>query len=247
MKVAAIIRARSGSTRLPGKILKLICGKQMLLHVVERISYSKNVDNIIVATTILPEDNHVESLCKENNISFYRGSSEDVLARYYEAAKKFKTDIIIRITSDCPLIDPIILDKMIDEYIKANKTHKLDYLSNTIERTFPRGLDIEIFSFSVLEKSYHEATKQTEREHVTPYIYQHPELFVLKNFTNEKDMSFHRWTVDTKEDFQLIEMIYKELYIPNKIFLLNDVLQLFELKPELIKINQNITQKSLNE
>lgn len=247
MKIAAIIQARFGSTRLPGKIFLELCGKPMLQHVVDRLKYSKRITDIVVATTIHKEDDKVQQFCEQNNILFYRGSSEDVLSRYYEAAKKINTDIIIRITSDCPLIDPVVLDKMIDEYIKINKTQKLDYLSNTIERTFPRGLDTEIFLFNVLEKAYNEATELPEREHVTPYIYKHPELFALKNFINEKDFSFYRWTVDTIEDFQLIETIYNELYNPGKIFLLKDVLNLFEKKPELMKINQNISQKSLGE
>lgn len=247
MKTAAIIQARFGSTRLPGKIFKDLCGKPVLWHVVNRLSHSKFLDKIIVATTILPEDDIVEKFCTDNKILFSRGSSEDVLSRYYEAAKKFDAEIVIRITSDCPVIDPQILDTMIEEFTAASKTENIDYMSNSIQRTFPRGLDVEIFTFDVLEKTFNEAVQTYEREHVTPYIYQHPEIFKIKNFAGEKDYSFHRWTVDTPEDYELIKKIYDELYDPGKIFLFSDILKLFEQQPDLININQHIKQKRLGE
>ncbi len=245
--IIAIIQARFGSTRLPGKIFKDLSGKPVLWHVVNRLSYSKLCNKVIVATTTEIEDDQTENFCVEHNIPYYRGSSDNVLSRYYETAKVFGAEIVIRITSDCPLIDPIILDKMIDDFLITNKSEQLDYLSNSIVRTYPRGLDVEIFSFEALDKTYKQATLPYEFEHVTPYIYQHPDLFKLKNFANDKNLSFHRWTVDTSEDFSLIKKIYDELYIPGKIFLLNDILKLFDKNPELIKINQNIKQKSLRE
>lgn len=245
--ITAIIQARVGSTRLPNKIFNTIKGKPILWHVINRVSFSKNIDKIVVATTDLKEDDITEQFCKENKIQFYRGSSDDVLSRYYEAAKKFNADLIIRITSDCPVIDPIILDKMLINFFELYEKEKIDYMSNTIVRTFPRGLDAEIFPFNVLEKTYNEAKQDYEREHVTPYIYQHPEIFEIKNFGNDRDYSFHRWTVDTIEDFQLIEEIYEALYKENDIFYFEDILRLFEQKPDLIKINQNIKQKSLTE
>jgi len=245
--IAAIVQARTGSTRLPNKIFKELCGKPILWHVVNRLSYSKQINQIIVATTNLMEDDKVEEFCKSNKIPFYRGSSDDVLSRYYEAAKKFNVDLIVRITSDCPVIDPQILDEMLKEFIKLYEIEKIDYMSNTIIRTFPRGLDAEIFPFNVLEKTYYEAKQNYEREHVTPYIYQHPEIFKIKNFPYEKDYSFHRWTVDTIEDFQLIEKIYESLYKENEIFYFEDILKLFEDKPELININKEVKQKNLSE
>lgn len=247
MKTSAIVQARFGSTRLPGKIFKDLYGKPVLWHVVNRLSHSKLLDKIIVATTILPEDDVVEKFCTENNILFSRGSSEDVLSRYYEAAKKFEAEIVIRITSDCPVIDPQILDTMIEKFTAASKTKNIDYMSNSIQRTFPRGLDVEIFTFDVLEKIFNEAIQTYEREHVTPYIYQHPEIFKIKNFAGEKDYSFHRWTVDTPADYELIKKIYDELYDPEKIFLFSDILKLFEQQPDLININQHIKQKRLGE
>lgn len=246
-KVAAIIQARLGSTRLPGKIFKGISGKPMLWHIVNRLFHSNLIDAIIVATTNLPEDDKVQEFCEMNNILFYRGSSEDVLSRYYEAAAKFKADLIIRITSDCPVIDPLIIDNMLEYFFEENQSIELDYLSNVHPRTFPRGLDTEIFSFNSLTIAHNEATQQYEREHVTPYIYNHPEKFRIKNFVNEKDYSFHRWTVDTQKDFLLIDEIYKTLYTKKKLFLFKDILNLFEKRPDLININQNVQQKKIGE
>lgn len=245
--IVAIVQARTGSTRLPNKIFKELCGKPILWHVVNRLSYSKQINQIIVATTNLMEDDKVEEFCKSNKIPFYRGSSDDVLSRYYEAAKKFNVDLIIRITSDCPVIDPQIIDKMLNEFMNIYDKENIDYMSNTIIRTFPRGLDAEIFPFQVLEKTYIEAKQNYEREHVTPYIYQHPEIFKIINFPCEKDYSFHRWTVDTIEDFQLIKKIYEFLYPENEIFHFEDILKLFEDKPELININKEVKQKNLSE
>lgn len=245
--IAAIVQARFGSTRFPGKILKEIYHKPMLWHVVNRLSHSKLIERTIVATTNLAEDDQVQEFCEVNNFLFYRGSSEDVLSRYYETAKSFDAKIIVRITSDCPVIDYSIIDRMLEEFISEARFDKLDYLSNVLTRTFPRGLDAEIFSFATLIKAHQEATEKYEREHVTPYIYNRPDLFALKNFSNEKDYSFHRWTVDTQEDFNLIEKIYKSLYEKNKLFLFEDILKLFEEEPDLIRINQNIQQKKLGE
>lgn len=247
MKTAAIVQARFGSTRLPGKILKELSGKPMLWHVVDRLSRAESADAIIIATTNLPEDDRIENFCKENNILFYRGDSEDVLSRYFEAAESFGAENIIRITSDCPLIDPAILDSMTMKYFAERESMQIDYMSNVLKRTFPRGLDAEIFTFEALAKAHLEASSKPEREHVTPYIYNNPVIFRLSNFENEKDFSFYRWTVDTQEDFELIKRIYDSLYTDEKLFLFNDVLKLFNDNPGLIGINQNIKQKELGE
>ncbi|MEG8947856.1 glycosyltransferase family protein [Rosettibacter firmus] len=245
--ITAIIQARVGSTRLPNKIFKEVCGKPILWHVVNRVSKSKIINNIIVATTNLKDDDVTENFCKENNILYHRGSSEDVLSRYYEAAQKFNGDLILRITSDCPLIDPKIIDKMLAEFLILYEKEKLDYMSNSIVRTFPRGLDTEIFPLSVLEKVHFEAKEKYEREHVTPYIYQHPEIFKIKNYANEIDYSYYRWTLDTAEDLELIKIIYESLYNKKEIFLFDDILKLFNERPELIEINRNVKQKQLGE
>jgi spore coat polysaccharide biosynthesis protein SpsF len=247
-KISAIVQARMGSTRLPGKIMKIISGHPVLWHVIDRLKHSKKLNNVIIATTILKEDDVVENFCKENNILFFRGSVEDVLSRYFLTAQKFGCENIVRITSDCPVIDPEIIDNMIEEFFAANgKKTNIDYLSNSLEKTFPRGLDSEIFTFKTLEKTFNEASKLYEKEHVTPYIYQHPELFKLKNYSSSKNYSDLRWTLDTEEDFQLIKEIYSNLYNRNSIFLFNDILNLMEKKPNLKNININIKQKKLGE
>ena len=240
----AIIQARLGSTRLPGKVFKTLSGRPMLWHVVDRLSHSKMLNIIIIATTTQPEDDLLEGFCSSNNILCYRGSSNDVLSRYYETAKIYSAEIVIRITSDCPVIDPFIIDDMLRQFINEDN---LDYKSNSIFRTFPRGLDTEIFRFATLEKTFNEAKLDYEHEHVTPYIYNNPEIFTIKNYVNETDLSSYRWTVDTAEDFRLIEEIYNSLYQKDKMFLFKDILQLIEERPELTKINQDIKQKKLGE
>lgn len=237
----AIVQARYGSTRLKGKIFKEISGRPMLWHVINRLSFSKLIDKIVIATTLDKEDDRTEEFCRANQILFYRGSVDDVLSRYYEAAKLFNASTIIRITSDCPLIDPVIIDKMLTEF--TSKEDICDYMSNVVQRTFPRGLDTEIFSFNTLEKAFNEADTNSDREHVTPYIYSNPNMFKIKSFTGEIDYSFHRWTVDTEEDFKLIETVYNLLYKPDQLFLFEDVIKLFDSNPGLIKINQHIKQK----
>jgi spore coat polysaccharide biosynthesis protein SpsF len=237
----AIVQARYSSTRLKGKIFKEISGKPMLWHVLNRLSYSKLIDKIVVATTLDKEDDQTEEFCRANHIPYYRGSMEDVLARYYEAARVFNAGTIIRITSDCPLIDPVIIDKMLTEYELVKDL--CDYMSNVVQRTFPRGLDTEIFSFNALEKASSEAKTKYEREHVTPFIYTNSALFKIKSYTSDVDYSFHRWTVDTEEDFKLVEAIYNYLYKPDQLFFLEDVIKLFDNDPGLIKINQHVKQK----
>ncbi len=240
-KTCVIVQARVGSTRLPNKVLMDLCGRPVLWHVLNRLRKSQLISGIIIATTILPDDDAIQQFCEENDAAFYRGSSENVLSRYYEAAQKYDVKRIIRITSDCPVIDPVLIDEMIKEFEKSGA----DYLSNSIVRTFPRGLDTEIFPFRVLEQVFYEAAKPHELEHVTPYIYQHPELFKLQNFAGEIDYSALRWTLDTEEDYRLIKEIYDALYEENGMFYWKDVLKLFNEKPELAEINRHIEQKKL--
>lgn len=240
---SVIIQARMGSTRLPGKILKPLAGKPMLLHVYERLQKSAYIHQTIIATTDLSVDDIVENFCALNNIKCFRGSSNDVLSRYYHAAHKYNCEVVIRITADCPLIDPIIIDKMILDF--DNNFDKIDYLSNTLTRSFPRGLDTEIFTFDALARAFNNATSTFEREHVTPYIYNNKDIFSLKNFMNDIDLSAYRWTVDTTEDFKLVEIIYNKLFEANSIFLLDDILELFRQNPSLFDINNNVEQKKV--
>ena len=243
IRVVAIIQARMGSTRLPGKILKKVQGKTLLEIQLERLQQSTLIEQIIVATTTQAQDDVVVDVCKELAINFYRGSEEDVLSRYYEAAVAFDANVIVRLTSDCPLIDPVIVDEVIEIYARQQDT--IDYVSNTLERTYPRGLDVEVFSFEALEKAYEEAVLQRDREHVTAYFYSNPDVFKIDHVKGEQDYSHFRWTVDTPEDCELIELILNELYEDKQLFYMQDVIQLLTRYPEWNDINAHIEQKKL--
>ncbi len=244
MNIVCIVQARIGSTRLPAKVLKKICGKTVLEHDIDRLKRVKNIDNIVIATTTLERDNIIIEEAKRLNVSYFRGSEEDVLSRYYYAAIENKADVIVRVTSDCPLIDSEVTEKIIQYYLDNNT--KYDYVSNTIDRTYPRGLDTEVFSFKALEKAFNEAESLRDKEHVTPYIWDNPRIFRLAQYKNKVKYSHLRWTLDTKEDFQLISGIYDKLYSKkeNK-FNMNDILNLYKKYPELLKINENIKQKKI--
>lgn len=241
MKIAAIIQARMASTRLPEKVLKDIAGKPMLWHIINRLKFSKKIDEIILAIPNSKESDKLEKFSEDNKVNYFRGSEEDVLSRYYETAKKFKVDVIIRITADCPLIDPEIIDKVIEKHLESGA----DYTSNLLKRTFPKGLDIEVFSFSALEKSFEETKKRADREHVTLYIREQPRKFKRVNIENDKDISFMRWTVDEKEDLEFVREIYKRLYRGGRIFLTKEIVELLEKEPKLLEINKNIKRKPI--
>jgi spore coat polysaccharide biosynthesis protein SpsF len=246
MKNVAIIQARMGSTRFPGKVMKTLGELTVLGHVITRVKFCPLVDEVMVATTILPTDEVIVKKAKAHGASVFRGSEDDVLSRYYGAAKEAKADVIIRVTSDCPLFDPYVLEEMLQKFYQVKDSGQpLDYLSNTLGRTFPRGLDAEIFTFSALERAHFKAKLAMEREHVTPYIYRHPEIFFLKNFLCPEDLSFHRWTLDTQEDFDLIQEIFKALGKARTFFSTREILDLFAQRPELLAINANIRQKEL--
>ena len=239
MKTVAIVQARMGSTRLPGKIMKILAGRTVLGHVLERCRAIPSVDQVIVATTDLPEDEAVCQEAERSGVEFYRGSSGDVLSRYYHAAQTSQADIIVRVTSDCPLLDPYISNEVILDFQRG----AYDYSSS---EGFPRGMDTEVFTFRVLEQAYCEAKFDYEHEHVTPYLYRHPEKFDLRTFRSEHDNSEYRLTLDTEEDWTLISQIYERLH-KGGIFKLADVLELLKKEPELALINGHIVQKRLGE
>ena len=222
-----------GSTRLPGKVLMELEGKPLLQRVVERVKRAKKIDEIIIATTKNKEDKKLTEFAEKLKVKSYAGSEDDVLDRYYQAAKKFGAENIVRITSDCPLIDPEIVDDIISYYLNND----FDYVSNTISPTYPDGLDTEVFSFKALERAWKEAKKGFEREHVTPYINRHPEIFRLHNFENKENLSALRWTVDTEKDLQFAREIFKRLKEP---FGMKDVLQLLKREPHLLAINEGL-------
>jgi spore coat polysaccharide biosynthesis protein SpsF len=240
-KVIAIIQARMGSTRLPGKILKEVLGKPLLKYQIERIKKVKSIDQIVVATTNKEEDNQIVEFCIEQSLPYYRGSEEDVLERYFQTALQFNADIIVRLTSDCPIIDPNIIENVINYYMQ----NEFDYVSNTLKRTFPRGMDTEVFSFKVLKKAFIKADEPHFREHVTPYLYLNPNIFKLGSIESDFNNSQYRLTVDTTEDFNLIQKIIKELYPDNGEFSLEEVIKWLKSNPDWAELNSHIEQKKL--
>lgn len=239
--VVAIIQARMGADRLPGKPLKEVLGKPLLGYQLERLKRARSLNLIVVATTTNPRDQQIVEFCQKESTPFFRGSEEDVLDRYYHAAQKFSADIVVRLTADCPLIDPQLVDDAVSFYIAHYPQY--DYVANTLERTYPRGMDVEVFSFKSLKEAAEEASYPAEREHVTPFIIGHPERYKQGKLKGKKNESHHRWTVDMPEDFELISLIIKSLWPQKPNFTLDDVLKKFEEHPEWIKINAHIQQK----
>lgn len=235
-KIVGIIQARMGSKRLPGKTLVDISGKPLLFHVINRVKASNIIDEIIVATSISLEDEPIIGLAIECGVRVYAGSPNDVLDRFFEAAKLLSADIIVRITADDPFKDPTILDK-ITRYLIDHP--ELDYVSNTIEPSYPDGLDIEAFRFKALERAWQEATLPSEREHVTPYIWKNPDKFRIENIKNNEDLSFLRWTIDYCEDLCFAREIYRRLS-GKGIFLMQDILTILRDEPDLMVVNSNI-------
>ena len=233
MKIGIIIQARIGSTRLPNKVMLELSGKKILWHVVERCKKTGN--EVIVATSTNKENDAIENFCRENNYLCFRGSEDDVLNRYYEAAKKYKLDYIIRITADDPLISPEVINQLIENHLRE----KADYFSNTLTRTFPRGLDVEMFSFKTLEKANALAKTKPEREHVTSFIYNHPEMFKIGSMTAEGKLNRpgFRLCIDTEKDFKLLKIIY-EFFYKNNIISIQEVIDFLDKNPELAEMNK---------
>lgn len=235
MEIGCIIQARMGSTRLPGKVLEeLEAGKTCLEYVIQQLEDVFDIKNIVIATTFLEEDDVIEKFCVERGINVFRGEPKNVLDRYYNCAKEFSIQNIVRITSDCPLIDP----KIVLELIKKMKTGEFDYVSNVLNRTFPIGLDTEIFTFHALEQSWKVAQLQSEKEHVTPFIKKNPKSFKQYNLESDKNKSNIRVTLDVPEDLMLIRNIVSK--ISNRPILYKDLMELFEREPEILAINKNI-------
>jgi spore coat polysaccharide biosynthesis protein SpsF len=249
-KVVAIIQARMGSTRLPGKVMTEIVGKPMLWHLVDRVKKCRSVDLVVVATTTNKEDRVVKELAEKSGAKAYCGSEDDVLDRYYQAAKLYGADVVVRITADCPLIDPHLVDRMV-KYFEDNRD-KLDYVGMGSPNPYPDGLDAEVFSFKVLKKAWKETKLKSEREHVTPYIWKNEKLFRIGAVALDKDLSRFRWTVDEEKDLRFVREVYKHLYKEGQIFATEEILELLSRKPELLDINQGIQRnegyaKSLKE
>jgi spore coat polysaccharide biosynthesis protein SpsF len=238
MNIVTIIQARRSSTRLPDKVMMPLAGKPLLIRMVERVQYSQLKGTVVVATTTESSDDVIEELCKENNIAVFRGSLNDLLNRHYLAAKQFGADVVLKIPSDVPLIDPAIIDRVISFFL--DNKDKFDYASNLHPPTYPDGNDVELMTFAALENAWKNATKDFEREHTTPYFWENPGKFKIGNVEWEsgKDFSMtHRFTIDYKEDYDFIKQVYDELYNTNPRFELNDILNLLEKKPAILFIN----------
>ena len=247
MNTGVIIQARTSSVRFPKKVLQELpygSGITVLEQVIRRVKKARSIQKIIVATTINAEDEQITLVAKKENVAFYRGSKDNVLERYYEAAKENKLDIIIRITSDCPCIDPKILDEFVKEHVQVGA----DYTYGNPIKKYPHGLDVEVINFKALENAYNNATQVFEKEHVSPYIYKsHPEQFVIHKINAPDDFidSSIRITLDTKEDYTLLCAVYDYLYPINNFFDAIDIANLFKQKPWLAYINSSIIQKKV--
>ena len=245
--IGAIIQARTSSTRLPGKVLLELpygTGVTVFQQVIRRLKQSKKIDTVVVATTEDKADDAIVDIASREDISSFRGSKENVLERYYLAAKAFGLDTVVRITSDCPCIDATMVDTTIVYYI----TEKADYCSISAARTFPHGLDHEVFSIAVLEMAYKNATKDYEKEHVTPYIYRsNPGIFKIcvLNAPQELYDPEIRITLDTEEDYAVLCCIFDNLYYKNMFFNTKDIIDLFKEKPWIRLINKKIVQKKM--
>lgn len=237
VKVLAIVQARMGSSRLPGKVLKEILGRPVLWHLINRLKQAKLINQIIIATSDNDRDEPIVRFAKENGIACYAGSESDLVDRLYQAATKYLADAIVRITADCPLVDPVLVDRIIKLYLDSKGS--LDYVSNINPRTYPDGLDVEIFSFQALKKVWEEVKDPFRREWITTNFFEHPEEYHLGNLEHGEDLSRLRWTLDYQEDLDYIVEIYKRLYLDDRVFQMKDILALLREHPELNEINKS--------
>ena len=242
--VGIIIQARMTSTRLPGKVLLEVNNKSLLQYQIERLQLVRSPKTIVVATTTNKEDDEISTLCEHLGVQIFRGDEHNVLERFYFAARLIGATTLVRITADCPLISPWLINRALEEFFQ---NPSLDYLSNLTERTFPRGLDFEIFSEGSLKLAYQSAQEPAEREHVTPYIYKHPEIFNTGQFTGDTDHSEHRWTVDTIDDFNLIKNLLTGLGEKHPHYTLQDCLDLISENPGWSDYNRHVEQKTYGE
>ena len=235
MTIGCIIQARMGSTRLPGKVLMDVTkGKPVLYYVINQLKHCKSIEKIIVATTTLQEDDKIAQFCIDNKISYFRGDSKNVLERHYICAEKFSLSKIIRMPSDKPLLDP----EVVDEIVEIFNSNSFDYVTNFLPSTFPGGTEVEVLSFGSLKKSWEKAMLPSEKEHVTSYIYNHRDDFRIFNVVNSEDLSNFRWAVDRIEDLRLVREIVSRIH-KNPI-LIKDILELFKNEPNLVEINKQV-------
>lgn len=235
MNVLAVLQARMDSTRLAGKVLAPIMGRPMLGRQLDRVTRSRLIERLVVAISDDDADDPLAAFLVSEGVGMYRGSPDDVLDRFYCAAAAHEPGTVVRLTGDCPLADPQLIDRVIEEHLAGD----FDYSSNCLEPTWPDGLDAEVLRFDALHQAWQKATLASDREHVTPYIHQRPELFRLHSIKGEKDLSHHRWTVDEAEDLELVTRIYAALLPQNPEFGTADVLEFLQRNPELALLNRS--------
>lgn len=233
-KATAILQGRTGSTRLPGKVLLPLAGKPVMQQVYERIRYCRNIDSILVATSTAEEDDSIFELFTRLGVPVFRGSKEDPLDRYYRAASHYGLRHIVRIMADCPLVDPAIVDQVIALYFSGG------YEFCCLGGEFPTGLDTTVFSYSALARCWREGLRRSEREHITAYLSHHPEQFNIGVLERHQGLSHHRWVMDYEADYQFITKIYEALYVPGQLFASAEILELVQEQPQLLRINAEI-------
>ena len=242
MIVNAIVQARCGSTRFPNKVFVDIDGKPLLWHVVNRLKYANMIDDIIVATTENSEDEKIKFWCQKEKVKYFRGSEGNVLNRYFGAAIKFPSDVIVRITADDPFKEPAIVDKVIKKLVEED----FDLVTNNFPPSFPEGLDCEAFTFRVLEIMEHNAKDPFEREHVTQYVYHNADKFKIGNIVSKRQFSSYRWTIDNVEDYKMVKAVYsKRKTNSGGILLMDEILEILEQNPDILAINRNVKRSTM--
>jgi spore coat polysaccharide biosynthesis protein SpsF len=236
MKVVSIIQARMSSTRLPGKVLMPLAGRPVLNHVIDRVRACKTIDELVVATSTDPSDDAIEAWCHTAAVPCYRGSLHDVLDRYYQAGLLYDADAVVRVTADCPALDPTIVDEVVQGFVGGG------YEFYGLAGEFPDGLDCTVFAFSALARAWREARLPSEREHVGPYIENHPELFKSGGLKKFKGLSHHRWTLDEPRDYEFLQAVFHRLHREDNPFLALELLELLDKQPELLRLNGNIVR-----
>ena len=234
MNVLAILQARTSSSRLPGKVLKPILGRPMLRHQLDRVRRARSLDALVVATSTDPGDDPIEALCASAGVACFRGSLDDVLDRFYQAALVHHPRLVVRLTGDCPLVDPALIDRLVDFF----DSNRFD-LAATAD-TFPDGLEVEVMRFDILERAWKDAVRPSDREHVTLLVRRQPERFRVGLYRGDRDLSQMRWSVDEPQDFELVRRIYEALYPRNPAFTTDDVLSLLATQPALVELNRGI-------
>lgn len=236
--IVGVLQARVSSSRLPGKVLRPLLGEPMILRQLQRLRHARHLQQLVVATSTHPTDDPLWQLCHNHGIACYRGSLDDVLDRVYRAAEPYRPTHVVRLTGDCPLTDPQLIDTLVDYALSGD----YDYASNCLEPSWPDGLDAEVIRWSSLHKAWIDAILPSQREHVTPYLYQHPELFRIGSMRSSIDLSHLRWTVDEPADFELVERIYRALYKSHEVFGTREILDYLNTHPELTRYNTHHTR-----